>query len=100
MCALYNNNERNYLISSYGTYYNIIMEIGKTNNQLLSNEILATYKELQFNKDNIFNIINQIIPISYDDIRDIGNNQFILAFTDLIIVNSWLDIHNYLIKYT
>jgi hypothetical protein len=99
MTILYTNNDKFYLISSYGTYYNIVIEFGKTNNKIISNDILSTYEDLPFTKDNIYDMINRLIPITYDTIRDIGNNQYRLAFNDLIIVNDWLDIHNYIIKY-
>lgn len=101
MSVLYYNDENYYIISSSGTYYNVVTEIGKTNTHIMSKDLMANFKELQFTKNNIYDIINRLIPLSYDDIRDIGNNQYILVFaTDWIGVNSWLDIHNYLIKYS
>ena len=101
MGSLYTHDDKYYLITTRGTSYNISVEFGKKNQQILSNEFLINCNEVEFNLDNIIKIImickNLYYPIDENMITCIGNNRYVININRYTIVNNWLDIHNYLV---
>jgi hypothetical protein len=101
MVSLYTKNDKYYLLTTCGTYYNIAVEFGNTNNQIISNEFLSTCREIPFNLDEISNILILFkklqTPINKDYITYIDNNRYVVNINRYAIINNWLDLHNYIL---
>jgi hypothetical protein len=101
MVSLYTNNDKYYLIIMRGSYFNTVIELGKSNQEIISNEILSTFRELPFTIEEISNILikfkNLSTPIHTDYITNIDNNRFLININRFYIVNNWLDVHNYIL---
>lgn len=90
-----------YLLMLKGDYYNSVVELTSFNNKLVSNEMLASYKKLDFNKDNISDVINSlnindIDKISLDNFDDLSYSNYILYKTKFIKLNNWIDFYNFI----
>jgi len=84
MVSLYTKNDKYYLLTTCGTYYNIAVEFGNTNNQIISNEFLSTCREIPFNLDEISNILILFkklqTPIKYSYMKYISPHSTDLFF--------------------
>jgi hypothetical protein len=85
----------------HGTYFNTAIEFGKSNQEIISNEYLATFHEIPFTIEEISNILikfkNLSIPIHKDYITYIDINRYLINTDRFYIVNNWLDVHNYIL---
>jgi len=101
MVSLYTNDEKYYIVTIRGTYFNTAIEFGKTNQEIISNEFLSTCREIPFTLEEISNILiiykNLPTPINKDYITYIDNNSYLININRYYIVNNWLDVHNYII---
>ncbi len=96
--SLYSNGDKYYLIIMRGTYFNTAIELGKTNQEIISNELLASYHEIPFTIDDISNILIKFKNLAYPiNITYIDNNRYLININRCFIVNNWLDIHNYIL---
>lgn len=103
MDMLYIYNDKRYLITTRGDNFTIAVEFGTSNYQIISNDIIRNLHKIPFIFDEIKNIIvlykNLSSPVSNDILINIGTNKYIIDVNYNVIVNNWLDVHNYIISY-
>jgi hypothetical protein len=80
---LYMNKDKYFLIINKALNYSIAIEFDTFNNILISNDIISNSFLIEFNEENLKNLLN----IDYDNF--IINNNKICRF------NNWLDVFNY-----
>jgi hypothetical protein len=94
-----NNYHSFYLIIIKGDYYNSAVELSTFNNKLISNETLSTYKKLEFNKENIEDVLNIMNVLDRDNISfdnfDVYSYNYITYKSKLINLNNWVDFYNF-----
>ena len=98
--VLYQNNHNDfYLVMVKGDYYNSTVELITFNNKIISNEEMQTYKKLDFNKNNIQDVLLFMNVIDIDKISldnfDVFTYNYITYKNKLINLNNWVDFYNF-----
>jgi len=100
---LYQNHYTNnyYLLMMKGEYYNSVVELTSFNNRLISNELLSSYTKLDFNKNNINNVIESLNIYDFnniylDNFDDESYSNYIIYKTKFIKLNNWTDFYNFI----
>lgn len=95
----YEGQDKFYLITIRGDYFNIATELISFSTMIISNELLAKYKKLDFNKKNIRKVLSSINSIDMNKINldnfDENAYNYITYDTKLINLNNWADFYDF-----
>jgi len=87
-----------YLLISKGCAYNVCIDIKNNNQRFIDNETLNSYLNIEFNKDTVILVLKEIgisdSNISFSDFQDFN---FINYKNNLVKIQSWNDLHNFII---
>jgi hypothetical protein len=90
---LYMKNDNYYLITNKGNYYNIALEYMTFKNKLICNEELSSFKLIEFNQENI----KELLKDYKIDFKDFDDFNYILFNNNLYKFNNWMDVFKFLI---
>ncbi len=87
-----------YLLISKGFAYNVCIDIKSNNQRFIDNETLNSYFKIDLNKDNIIIILKELGisdgNINFSDFQDFN---FISYKSNMIKIQSWNDLYNFII---
>lgn len=87
-----------YLLISKGLAYNVCIDIKSNNQRFIDNETLNSYFKIDLNTDNIIIILKELGisdgNINFSDFQDFN---FISYKSNMIKIQSWNDLYNFII---
>lgn len=78
--------------------YNICVDLKTFNNKIITNDVIDKCQKIQLNKNNIYNILNDLnyIDLSYIDLKDYNNYNYLIYKSQTIKINNWIDFFNFI----
>jgi len=87
-----------YIVINKGRAFNVCIDIKSNNQKFIDNDTLDSYFKIELNKDMIIMVLKELAindsNISFSDFSDFN---FISYKSNLIKIQSWIDLYNFII---